>query len=495
MRRAKQQKQQPQQQRHQRLSLLDLDDACLSIIVSKLGLTRRTVMTVSKRLKSLAEAAVHSYQQEGQSVMDAVELAQPGDTLHLLPVRFKEALLLRKPLHLTCDSGRASILSPARFAVMVTAGGCVLENLVFKSHQIDEGSFYLIEQGPACRYIQLQDCEVLQGSFVGINETASENTRMVLRRCLLHVGLSAMKGRLEVEDTSVKCSGDSLFATADATVALRRCSFIDFQEAVTIESRTAVVEHCDFVAFDRGPLVVSCGHHSDDVFPDDHEDINSKLLYLEDAPFDFPVLMCNHAPDAATGTSANEEQRAAVQAGGLVEGHVVLWGNTAFESRSNENITAQQEEVRREARQIMQQMHNAVAAAEWGEGGDEPDLSIGNSVEDPLSMDEGEFDDEDGVDWDGQDGWDDWGSQSDSEWEELPPGEAGDVVDLVSDDSYTTSSSSGGSSGSEGGSEGGSLGGSEGGSEPSSSSDGGEGGQRQGSEQEESSSSGGSSQG
>ncbi len=161
----------------------------------------------------------------------------------------------------------------------------------------------------------------------------------------------------------------------------------------------------------RGPLVVSCGHHSDDVFPDDHEDINSKLLYLEvcfaregqrchsaqrrsrgrffcyffcpachpcpgqptarlitsisfdkplppihihtllllqDAPFDFPVLMCNHAPDAATGTSANEEQRAAVQAGGLVEGHVVLWGNTAFESRSNENITAQQEEVRRE---------------------------------------------------------------------------------------------------------------------------------------------------
>ncbi len=41
-----------------------------------------------------------------------------------------------------------------------------------------------------------------------------------------------------------------------------------------------------------------------------------------------------------------------------------------------------------QARQIMQQMHNAVAAAEWGEGGDEPDLSIGNSVEDPLSMDE-----------------------------------------------------------------------------------------------------------
>jgi len=138
MRRAKQMKQQPQQrqQQQQRLSLLDLDDACLSIVVSKLGLTRRTVMTMCKRLKSLAEAAVHSYQQEGQSVMDAVELAQPGDTLHLLPARFKEALLLRKPLHLTCDGGRASILSPARFAVMVTAGGCVLENLVIKSHQV-----------------------------------------------------------------------------------------------------------------------------------------------------------------------------------------------------------------------------------------------------------------------------------------------------------------------------------------------------------------------
>lgn len=91
---------------------------------------------VCKRLKSLAEAAVHSYQQRGQSVMDAVELAQPGDTVHLLPQRFKEALLLRKPLHLTCDGGRASILSPARFAIMVTAGGCLLENLVIKSHQV-----------------------------------------------------------------------------------------------------------------------------------------------------------------------------------------------------------------------------------------------------------------------------------------------------------------------------------------------------------------------
>lgn len=56
--------------------------------------------------------------------------------MHLLPARFKEALLLRKPLHLTCDGGRASVLSPARFAIMVTAGGCLLENLVIKSHQV-----------------------------------------------------------------------------------------------------------------------------------------------------------------------------------------------------------------------------------------------------------------------------------------------------------------------------------------------------------------------
>lgn len=30
-----------------------------------------------------------------------------------------------------------------------------------------------------------------------------------------------------------------------------RCSFIDFREALTIECRTALVEHCSFVAFDR----------------------------------------------------------------------------------------------------------------------------------------------------------------------------------------------------------------------------------------------------
>ena len=45
---------------------------------------------------------------------------------------------------------------------------------------------------------------------------------MLLERCLLHVGLSAMKGRLEATDTCIKCSGDALFATADATLVLRR---------------------------------------------------------------------------------------------------------------------------------------------------------------------------------------------------------------------------------------------------------------------------------
>lgn len=157
---------------------------------------------------------------------------------------------------------------------------------------------------------------------------------------------------------------------------------------------------------------MSCGHNADVVSPADYADINSKLLYLEvswgglregggrqdsctscwqlflpaicrcsrwcpvtaplpmlttphqalcspsartrmlpvlqDAPFGFPVLMSQYTADQATGTQATEEQRAAVQAGGWVDGHVVLYGNTAFESRSNENITAQQEEVRRE---------------------------------------------------------------------------------------------------------------------------------------------------
>lgn len=60
---------------------------------------------------------------------------------------------------------------------------------------------------------------------------------MVLRRCLLHVGLSAMKGRLEVEDTSVKCSGDSLFATADATLALRRWAGVWVQAVVAVGGR------------------------------------------------------------------------------------------------------------------------------------------------------------------------------------------------------------------------------------------------------------------
>ena len=51
-----------------------------------------------------------------------------------------EALLLRKALHLTCDEGQARILSPARFAIMCNAGGCLLENLVLKSHQVGVGS-------------------------------------------------------------------------------------------------------------------------------------------------------------------------------------------------------------------------------------------------------------------------------------------------------------------------------------------------------------------
>ena len=60
------------------------------------------------------------------------------------------------------------------------------------------------------------------------------------------------------------------------------------------------------------------------------------------------VWISVHARIKATGTKANAEQRAAALRGELVPGHVVMWGNTVFESRSNEGITAQQEEVRRE---------------------------------------------------------------------------------------------------------------------------------------------------
>lgn len=37
-------------------------------------------------------------------------------------------------------------------------------------HQIDESIFYLVEMGPACRYVGMRSCEVLQGSFVGIQD-------------------------------------------------------------------------------------------------------------------------------------------------------------------------------------------------------------------------------------------------------------------------------------------------------------------------------------
>ena len=209
------------------LNLLQLDDGVLANVVTQLAvadpLARRTLMlgvgwegegaahacmlppaamaaacrqcrqrqcssapccaAVCTRLRGLAQAAVHSYQRPGQSIMDAVDLAAPGDTLHLLPGYYKasgadvsglplchapasfpvamwctmrrmsavlmeqphacamlqEALLLRKALHLTCDEGQARILSPARFAIMCNAGGCLLENLVLKSHQVGCG--------------------------------------------------------------------------------------------------------------------------------------------------------------------------------------------------------------------------------------------------------------------------------------------------------------------------------------------------------------------
>lgn len=204
-----------------------------------------------------------------------------------------QALLLKKPVHLLCDAGEARILSPARFAVMVAARGCLLEGLVLKSHQIDESAFFIVDQGPACRYVGLRGCEVLQGSFLGIQDLKGPNTRMVLERCKLGVGVCLMAGRLDMSDCVVKGTGDSLQsypgegrrcspcraappsdlapaagcttpavapthrcppsrrpphralrAPSDTTLVLRRCEFIDFVDPLLIESGTAIIEGC-----------------------------------------------------------------------------------------------------------------------------------------------------------------------------------------------------------------------------------------------------------
>lgn len=67
-------------------------------------------------------------------------------------------------------------------------------------------------------------------------------------------------------------------------------------------------------------------------------------------PEQLPVWVSWPLRIKAKGRLASLEQAAAVQRGEVLEGHVVMWGNTAFESRSNEGITAQQEEVRAEVR-------------------------------------------------------------------------------------------------------------------------------------------------
>lgn len=65
---------------------------------------------------------------------------------------------------------------------------------------------------------------------------------------------------------------------------------------------------------------------------------------------DLPVWISLHARIKATGTKASEAEAAALRRGELLQGRVAMWGCSAFESRSNEGITAQQEEVRREVR-------------------------------------------------------------------------------------------------------------------------------------------------
>ncbi|PSC67871.1 hypothetical protein C2E20_8525 [Micractinium conductrix] len=391
--------------------LLDLHDGILQNIVRRLGFDRRTVMVVCKRLRDLAVGAVHSHQLAGQSVQDAIEAAQEGDTVHLLPGFYKEALLIKKRLHLTCD-GAVRILSPARFAVMCASAGCLLENVTLKSHQIDESVYFLVEFGPACSHITMRGCEVLQGSY-------GPNTRLTLERCTLHVGMSLMAGRLEMSDCTVKCSGDSLFTYAGTELVMQRCTFADFTDAVRLEG-AALLRDCSFWAYERGPVLIV----ADPMVPPEEqaEVANARLLHVEEQPPDYcwAALPFPGIPGvAATGARASEEQRAAAERGEVVPGHVLVWGGTAFESRSNEGITAQQEEVRREARALMLGMHQGAEAAD---GVDPDEVSIGNSVEDPEPLEDEDFSGESDDDWD---------SGSDLGGAYMGPGDQ--VIDMLSD--------------------------------------------------------------
>lgn len=65
---------------------------------------------------------------------------------------------------------------------------------------------------------------------------------------------------------------------------------------------------------------------------------------------ELPTWIHWEAQIPATGSAASAEERAAALAGEVLPGKVVMWGNSAFESKSNDNITAQQEEVRAEVR-------------------------------------------------------------------------------------------------------------------------------------------------
>lgn len=424
---------------------MDLHDGVLQQIVKRLGVDRRTVMMVCRRLRDLAQGLVHSHQLPGMSVQDAIEAAEPGDTVHLLPGFYKEALLLKQPLHLTCDSGpgEARILSPARFAIMALGRGCLLENLVLKSHQIDESVFFLVEFGPLCKHIRMRHCEVLQGSYIGIQDLKDDHTSLCLEHCLLHVGISLMAGRLDMTDCQIKCTGDSLWTHPDTTLVMRRCSFVDVADPVTVQSSTAVIQGCSMWAYERGPLQVCCEELplAEQVALINEE----RLLHMEKEPprdvwIELPRGAAGPEGVRATGRRASSDQRRRVEAGELLPGRVVLWGNRFFESRSNAGITAQQEEVRREARAIMEQMQREM---ELGDGMDPDDFSIGNSIEDPEPAPGEDSDDSD--DWDSEDDWEghaDAGLNDDNAIVEHG------VIDLVSSDGAHSGSSSSGDDGS-----------------------------------------------
>eukprot|EP00887_Chlorella_sp_A99_P000962 scaffold5.g962.t1 len=354
--------------------LLDLGDEVLALIFERLGIERRRATVVCKRFRDLAAASCHFYQQDGQTLQDVVELARAGDTCHLLPGFYKESLLVRKPLHLTCAAGaRARLASPARFAVFANAP-VLLERMVLKSHSPLEG-MDLVCMGPGTNYVHLRHCQLF-GCTMGIQACKGPAARLVMEHCRLGVCVSVDAGRCDMSDCRIEMVSEPVAVASTAALALRRCAFHDVELCLDVEEgATFLAAGCTFWGYDRGPVIYNCQSNDPAVL--------ENLLAHEDPPLteanSYIISDFNDARLPVRPLTA--EEQAAVERGELLQGKAVFWNNRAHESASNLNMTAQQEEVRREARLLMVRMV-AQAPPPPGMHSDlDSDLSLGNSAE------------------------------------------------------------------------------------------------------------------